>query len=59
MTIASIENITECANERAPKYNLPPELVIERALYYATRADPTAQSAVDWAIEELKPKGMK
>jgi hypothetical protein len=50
---ATIEEITEIANTRAPKYGLTPEAVIREASYYATRAEPSAASAVQWAIDTL------
>lgn len=48
------DEIIEIANTRAPKFNLTPEAVIERALYYAERAEPTPAGAVQWAIDTLK-----
>lgn len=47
------DEIIEIANVRASKFGLTPEAVIERALYYAERAEPTPAGAVQWAIDTL------
>jgi len=52
----TLENITEIANERAPKKGLDPERVIKRAMYYVERPHhpaTTAPQAVEWAFHDL------